>query len=1001
VGQTEETEICWIHKESFDMVTRYRLSILFLAFTLLCSVNAMAQWQGANTGPSGSAAVTTDPNTVTQEAGNPANVQLGLVPVPQDAAFSYTFNQYCTTSAGTNVNGPGACTSYLTATPGYPLNTPNYDPNTFLPSTIYNGDGLVSNGAGGWDYHTDTVTCGGRCHPASKYNPAIVSQAEVFPSNQPVTAYDAMYGCAQVNTLAGMPYAVEAGENPISSMAYCGVIDYNGYMLTGHKNVLRKVVPGGWNGPDGLPFATTDPYGDVYNWATGTVNGTPLAYLDGDWMMYPDSAVLSGVTLTTGGVGGSSGLLKAELGGQFGDCARCHTTGWRPDALGPEPTTFNAATSTFTKITDAQFPRGNVDGYVAPGGSVPTSSWYLTGVQCERCHDHSSNDSTACTTPSSQWPKYGGQTETSCDFWLPAGATTGGVDGKGHQYSGMRQPVNAAATELCIECHRGEDAPTMAPAGGKGAINISQSFSLGSAHNQGQTFLNSPHAQYTGTLTQNAQDSPDLSVNFNGTYGAYFPDWGEGLGNAPNYNNAGCTGCHNPHYSATPAAMLAGSRPLSRECTDCHSTTNALMASTMKHPTGVGTPFPSGMQKNNITACIICHMQAAPPVPVAGTPQVATPVLGTTIGETYLVPEIDPQIGSAAYHVFRINPSASYYTFNTTTKAPNTSPDGAYSQAVWLDVDIACGQCHGGGSGNGVNPYGIALPKPTPPIFTRAFLAAAATGIHNSNHEVTTVATPTFSVPAGTYSKALSVYISDATSGSTICYQLATAPVVTTAGTCPTGSTPMKSAGRTITVAASETVYAVATMAGANNSALASAAYAIVTKPADPILAPGPGIYTGTQTVTLTAANSTAIYYTTNGSTPTAASTLYTAGGITVAASETIYAIAVNGSKTSGVEGGVYRIVAPPAPTFSIAPYPTIYKSAQTLNLSDAAPVTMICYTVNGAIPVVSAAGCTTGSPYNANWGIAIPVGNSVVRAVAGGPGFASSPVVTGIFVVE
>jgi predicted CXXCH cytochrome family protein len=999
------------------MGTRYRFFILFLAFTLLCSVNAMAQWQGANSGPVGSTAMTTNPTGTTgagtQEVGNPANAQPGLYPVPQDAAFSIVFNPYCTTSAATN-GTLGTCTNYLDATTGYPLGTPSYDPNTFLPSTIFLGDGLVSNGAGNWDYHTDTVTCGGRCHQASKYT-GLPGQYEVFPSNQPLTGATALYSCANVNTLAGMPYAVETGENPISSMAYCGVIDYNGYMLTGHKNVLRKVVPGGANGPDNLPYPASvlNMLGgtDTYNWSNGTVNGKSLAYIDGDWMMYPDSGIFSGVTIVPTGAG-FSGLLALE--GTFGDCARCHTSGWRPDAVGPEPTTYNAQNNTFTKISDTDFPRGNVDGYVAPGGSVATSSWYLTGVQCERCHDHSSNDGTACPANGSvvngktiTWPKYGGQTETACDMWLPAGATTGGVDGLGHQYSGMRQPVNTSATELCIECHRGEDAVTMASGlpGGKGAINISQSFSLGSAHNQGQTFLNSPHAQYTGTLTQNAQDSPDLSVVFNGTYGAYFPDWGEGLGNAPNNNNAGCTGCHNPHYSATPAAMLQGSRPLSRECTDCHSTTNALMASTMKHPTGVGTPFPSGMQKNNITACIICHMQAAPPVPVAGTPQVATAVLGTTIGETYLVPEIDPQIGSPAYHVFRINPSASYYTFNTTTKATNASPDGTFAAAVWLDVDIACGQCHGGGSGNGVNPYGIKLPVPTPPIFTRAFLAAAATGIHNSNHEVTTVATPTFSVPTGTYSKALSVYIADATGGSTICYQVGTAPVVATAGTCPSGSKALKSAGGSITVAASETVYAVGTMAGANNSATASAAYAIVAVPANPTFAPGPGIYTGTQTLTLTSANSTAIYYTTDGTTPTAASTLYPAAGITVAVSETIKAIAVNtvggGTRTSGVEGGVYRIqtAVAPVPMFSLAPYPAVFTTPQTLGLTDTAPV--ICYTINGAIPVVSATGVCTGSTYNPALGINIPVGDNVVRAVAGGAGFTSSPVVTKIYIVE
>jgi hypothetical protein len=73
-----------------------------------------------------------------------------------------------------------------------------------------------------------------------------------------------------------------------------------------------------------------------------------------------------------------------------------------------------------------------------------------------------------------------------------------------------------------------------------------------------------------------------------------------------------------------------------------------------------------------------------------------------------------------AMHLFRINSSSSYSTFpvagalatNSTdctnaggtwsgtscTLNANKSADGTYANAVWVDVDLACGQCHGGGA---------------------------------------------------------------------------------------------------------------------------------------------------------------------------------------------------------------------------------------------------------------------------------------------------------------
>ena len=173
-------------------------------------------------------------------------------------------------------------------------------------------------------------------------------------------------------------------------------------------------------------------------------------------------------------------------------------------------------------------------------------------------------------------------------------------------------------------------------------------------------------------------------------------------------------------------------------------------------------------------------------------------------------------------------------------------------------------------------------------------------------------ATPVFSLHAGTYTSTQSVTITDATTGAAIYY--------TTDGTTPTASSTLYNGA--ISVSATETIEAIAVATGYSNSAVASAAYTITPPAATPVFSPIAGTYTSAQSVTITDATTGAsIYYTTNGTTPTASSTLYSSA-ISVSTTETVEAIAVaTGYTNSAVASAAYTITAATASyTLSASP---------------------------------------------------------------------------------
>jgi len=147
-----------------------------------------------------------------------------------------------------------------------------------------------------------------------------------------------------------------------------------------------------------------------------------------------------------------------------------------------------------------------------------------------------------------------------------------------------------------------------------------------------------------------------------------------------------------------------------------------------------------------------------------------------------------------------------------------------------------------------------------------------------------TAAAPVITPNGGSFSSGQSVTLSTTTASAAIYYTL-DGSTPTTASTLYAGP---------ITISTETTLKAIASAPGFLQSAVSSATFTFTNQTPSVAFAPAAGTFASAQSVTLsdTDANAT-IYFTTDGSTPTAASTPYT-GAIKVATSETIKAIAID-----------------------------------------------------------------------------------------------------------
>ncbi len=167
----------------------------------------------------------------------------------------------------------------------------------------------------------------------------------------------------------------------------------------------------------------------------------------------------------------------------------------------------------------------------------------------------------------------------------------------------------------------------------------------------------------------------------------------------------------------------------------------------------------------------------------------------------------------------------------------------------------------------------------------------------------------------------------------------------------------------------------------------------IVASPAaTPVFSLSSGTYNSSQAVAISSPTPGAsVYFTTDGSAPSTASTLYT-GPITVAKTTTIQAIAVaSGYLNSGVGRASYTISIPAAIPILSLPSGT-YNSSQSIAMSTSTPGASIYFTTDGTAPSTSSA--VYSGPITISK-------TATVQAIAVAPGYQNSGIASASYTIS
>jgi hypothetical protein len=447
------------------------------------------------------------------------------------------------------------------------------------------------------------------------------------------------------------------------------------YLLTGHRNMVRKTTNAATTY---LPDGTTLAAGAAIN--LGGVDWTTT------------NSTVPGFPIVSGAASyGLASNIAYEWGGWWGNKKVAQIL--RQPEVPQAPSTVKVGANSYATCSQCHTTGWDVPGASStptqtdqpPAGLIQTSNtWIYEGIQCSRCHDH------------------------SADSAEPEATDYTSSHNNGTLYE------NEQSTQLCFQCHT-QESPINAGNVSQLVIGGHSGYAAAFAgHYRTNQFLNSPHARFTGTEGQVGNGANYASKWNAGTCSDSFltnktdcTTAGDTWTSLKSDNN-GCVACHDVHTSSVdpdvmdPTNSTDSNIKAGAMCgTACHS-----YIKQFNHPVAPGTPLDGDLTtaKGKMKACVTCHMGGSS--------------------------------ASKVSHLFRINPDADYVTFPTSAQfaagqlTANTYDEGDGYPAVAADVNLACGQCHGGNLEDGTNAPGT--PVAGAPYFSQAQLNTLAENMHNT-----------------------------------------------------------------------------------------------------------------------------------------------------------------------------------------------------------------------------------------------------------------------------